>query len=299
MDKIKFILDNIPDLYNKEEGSNIYNLLNSIAVELDTFVSNLEEVRKAKFVDYAVQNDLDKIAAILNMKRFINENDDSFRGRIKSKVPSFIGGGAISALKQVVNNYLGVEPIIIEHYNTDEGHPYFDNGVINGLTITNSGGLVITIKSGVSYINGTRITSNDSNLTLSSNSTLYIKLNSNGTFSFDTSNTATSSQIIIASVVTTTSVGTITDMRLILNPEEHYITNTASITVQIPYNFTSSNIPLENVKDILRNTKAAGIALLIKIMETYNDYVEIADSVNSYFLVGFSGIGGNNILGGQ
>lgn len=299
MDKINLILDNIPDLYNKEQESNIYKILNAISKELDVFVTNIEEVKNAKFVDYANGSDLDKIASILNIKRFSNEGDDTFRSRIKSKVPSFIGGGAISALKQVVNNYLGVEPIIIEHYKVDEGHPYFDNGVISGLTVVSTGGLGITIKLGVSYINGTRITLNDSNIILSSNSNLYIKLNLNGTFTVDTSNTTISSQIIIANVITTTIVGTITDMRNILNPEVHYITNTASITVQIPFNFTLSNIPIENVKDILRNTKAAGIALLIKIMETYNDYIEIADNTHSYFLMGFSGIGGNNILGGQ
>lgn len=298
MDKIQFILDNMPDAYDKSYGSNNYKLLEPIGKELDKFLLKLDEVKKSKFIDYAQGGDIDRIGKILNMKRFHNENDDSFRGRIKSKAPSFIGGGAISAIKQVINNYLGVEPIIIEHYKTDEGHPYFDNGVLNGFSIEKLAGLNIRIKSGTAYISGTRITSNDSDKLLSSNSTLYIKLNSNGTFSIDATTTPTSTQILIASVVTTTSIGTVTDRRTILNPEEHYITNTGSITVQIPYSFDTSKISLEDTKQVLRSTKAAGIALLIKVMETFSEKVTITDNVSTVFLVGYSGVGSNNTIGG-
>lgn len=297
MDKINFILDNIPDNYNKEKDSNLYKILSAISNELDTFISYTDEVKNSKFIDYAKDSDLDKIANILNLKRFINETDNNFRSRIKSKVPSFIGGGTISSLKQVVNNYLGVEPVIIEHYKPGEGHPYFDNGILNGFKVEIVSGLNIKIKAGTGYISGTRITSNDTTNLLSSNSTLYIKLNSNATFSIDTTETLTATQVMVARVITTTSVTSITDMRNILNPEEHYITNTSSITVQLPFNFEVSNISIEDVKDILRNTKAAGIALLIKIMETYKDSIQITETFNSYFLMGFSGIGGNNILG--
>lgn len=299
MDKINFIFNNMPQMYNSDEQGNLYNILKPFGDALDNLLIDMESVRNAKFVDYALGNDLDKIASILNVKRFVNENDDTFRSRVKSHISTFIGGGTIYAIQQVVINYLGVEPVIIEHYLPDEGHPYFDNGVISGLTVVNSGGLNITIKSGTAYISGTRITSNDTNNTLSSNSTLYIKLNSDGTFSIDTTSTPTSTQISIATVVTTTGIDSITDTRNILNPEENYITNTASITVQIPYNFTSSKIPLEDVKDILRRTKAAGIALLIKIMETFNETIIVNEAFLSAFLVGFSGIGSNSFIGGQ
>lgn len=298
MDKINFILDNIPNYYNKEVESNLYNVLKPIGDKLDAFLQDIEKVRNARFVDSSAGSNLDNLAKLLNLKRFNNESDDTFRGRIKSRVQSFIGGGAISAIKQVIVNYLGVEPTIVEHYLPNQGHAYFDNGILTGFTVENLGALNIRIKSGTAYINGTRITSNDSNKTLSSNSTLYIKLNIDGIFSIDTTSTPTSTQVLIAKVTTTTSISTITDMRNILNPEEHYITNTASITVQIPYNFNSSNIPLEDVKNILRHTKAAGIALLIKIMETYNDVIDINETFMPYFLVGFSGIGSNNSFGG-
>lgn len=298
MDKIQFIFDNIPDNYDKEFESNNYKILQPIGKELDDFLLNLDRVKKSKLIDYAQGIDLDRLAKLLNLKRFNNENDEVFRGRIKSKSLSFIGGGTISAIKQVVNGYLGVEPIIIEHYKSGEGHALFDNGVLNGFTIEKLTGLNIRIKSGTAYISGTRITSNDSDRLLSSNSTLYIKLNSNGTFSIDTTATPTSTQILIASVVTTSIVSTVTDRRILLNPEEHYITNTASITVQIPYVFDTSKISLEDTKEILRGTKAAGIALLIKVMETFNETITIADRVSTVFLVGYSGVGSNNTIGG-
>lgn len=298
MDKIKFLLDNIPDNYYKERDGNLYKILDSFANQLDELILKLDEVNNSRFVDYAKGEHLDKIGKLINIFRFNNEKDESFRGRIKSKLPSFIGGGAISAIKQVVVNYLGVEPIIIEHYKDGEGHSYFDNGVLNGFSIEKLTGLNIRIKAGTGYINGARITLNDSDKTLSSNSTLYIKLNSNGIISIDTTSTPTNSQILIASIVTTSSIGTITDKRFILNPEEHYITNTASITVQIPYDFDESKISLEDTKDLLRKTKAAGIALLIKLIKIYSETITISETANAYFMMGFSGIGSNNFFGG-
>lgn len=299
MDKINFILENIPDrIYYKESDGNLYKFLNSISKELDTFLIELDNVKNSKFIDYTSGAHLDRLGILLNINRFNNESDESYRGRIKSKIPSFIGGGSISAIKQVVNNYLGVEPTIIEHYKPGEGHAYFDSGVLNGFTIEKLSGLNIRIKSGTAYMSGTRITLNDSDKLLSSNSTLYIKLNSNGTFSIDTTSTPTATQILIASVVTTTSVGTVTDRRIILNPEEHYITNTASITVQIPYAFDESRISLDDTKKVLRDTKAAGIALLIKVIETYKELATINETVNLNFIVGYSGMGSNNYFGG-
>lgn len=154
MDKINFILDNIPDAYNKDAEGNVYKILNPIAKRLDEFLVNLDEVKKAKWVDYAKGEDLDKIGNILNMKRFNNESDNSYRGRIKARVPSFIGGGTISAIKQVITGYLGVEPVIIEHYKSGEGHPYFDKGVLKGIEVEKIDDLNLKVKSGIAYLGG-------------------------------------------------------------------------------------------------------------------------------------------------
>lgn len=155
MSKIEFILDNIPSrAYNKSEDSNLYKLLSSFADELDTFVENIEELRKAKFIDTATNADLDRIAQLLNMKRFSTENDDIFRARVKSKVQTFIGGGTTEAIKQIVRIALGIEPKIIEHYKSGNGFTSFTTGVYKGMDVTKNTDLSVKINDGFTYFNG-------------------------------------------------------------------------------------------------------------------------------------------------
>ena len=300
MNKITFMLDNLPNLYNKEDESNLYKVLKPIADSLDAFLQDVNRVRESNFIDNANYDDLEKIAKLLNMTRLINESDEAFRGRIRTKVPSFIGGGTLSAIKQVVTSYLGVEPVIIEHYKPNEGHALFDKGVLNGLVITPGTGLVVNFSAGIWYNNGIKyekVAGVRNNLAPST--TNYITAGIDRIIYARTSSTINANEVLLATVVTNaTNVVSITDARNILNPEEHYITNAASITVQIPFSFNTSNISLDDVKDILRNTKAAGIALLIKVMESYNDSIICRDKALTHFLVGYSGIGGNNLLGG-
>lgn len=174
MDKINFILSNLPDLYNKNTSSNLYNTLNPIAGKLDEFISQIDEVKNSRFIDTSTGTDLERIALLVNLKRFNNESDESFRSRIKSRVQSFIGGGTNDALKQVVTNYLGVEPIIIEHYLPNEGHPYFDKGVINGLETSVIDSSNLKVSKGTAYLNGIRYSLNDSTVT---NQDGYLKYN--------------------------------------------------------------------------------------------------------------------------
>lgn len=301
MDKLEFMFDNIPRPFYKENDGNLYKILQPIAKELDDFVINLDKINDSRFIDTATEEHLNRLGQLINVRRFNNETDESFRGRIKSHIPSFIGGGSISAIKQVVNNYLGVEPIIIEHYKEGENHPYFDNGVLKGLNISENSNLNINYEGGTYYILGNRITINSGNVDLIDNTTNYIALNQNGEISvINIEPTELEEEIIIASVITSSNtIQTINDLRFMLNSEIHYITNTASITVQIPYSFDESKISLEDTKDVLRNTKAAGVALLIKVMETYREIIEVKENINMQFIIGFSGIGSNNFLGGK
>jgi len=497
MAKIDFILDNFPNHYNKSKSSNLYKLLSALGSELDDFLLNLESVRTSRYVDDANGIELDKVASILNLKRFFNENDDLFRGRIKTKIQSFIGGGTVNAIKQVVETYLGVTPIIVEHYQEGENHPYFDNGVFNGLdydstvknitsdfngkvagstvenpniakrwayttllspsdfnasdaeaainysyiskidtsvqsnnnknngyiiqqlfsfnlirlvedkygpiqatdkvqwlkdnifritcnwwgngsgpngnkatlvryktdtnsyytdyqvshtssaisrlqigttsptTSIDSNGFVhflayadpsdgitastintdyinleimvnigedtdklkLSIENGISYIEGNKITSVKTDLTLSSNTTSYIILNNSGIIT-SSSSPAGTNQIPLYTVTTTSGISSITDNRRILDPFHDFITNSNSITVQVPYDFTEGFLTIEDTINILKDTVAAGMALLIQVIGTYDETLTIKEEIESYFMVGFSGMGSSNLIGG-
>ena len=298
MAKIDFILDKFSDkIYNKEKSSNLYKILSSLSSELDVFITKLDEVKNAKFVDYAKGNDLDRIGNIVNVIRFRNENDATYRGRIKGKVPTFIGGGTVTAIKEVVHSFLGVEPIVVEHFKEGEGHPVFINGVMNGLSINNSN-LELNISAGVWYINGKRNITDDITLDLPLNSTIYIVAdNDNNIFIKDELNTA--DEILLYTIYTNeTDVITTVNNMYILDPFNDSITNEASITVQIPYDFDESNISLEDARNVIKETRAAGIAMLIKVIGIYNETITVRDRISFAFMVGFSLLGSTNFIGG-
>lgn len=304
MPKIDFILDNIPDnAYNKDKDSNINKILSSISTELDDFINEMDKVRNAKFIEYASGEDLDKLGALLNLKRFSNEGDLNFRGRIKARVPSFIGGGTIESIKQVIQNFLGVEPIIIEHYKEGEGHAFFHNGVIKGLKLSKISNNQIEIESGIYYINGMRFTSNDLNINLDSYSEDridYIFMDNTGKPAIRNNNSFDSNKEIPLARINVDSTGiTIEDARFKLNPYEHYITNVATITIQLPYEFSEERITFNEIKNIIKSTKAAGIAVLMRSIGVYNESAKIIeDKPSFFFMVGFSGMNSGSFIGG-
>lgn len=293
MSKIDIIMDKFPDkVYKKDNESNLYKFISAFSTELDEMVDKMEEIRNSHFVDSATGKDLEKIASILNLYRLRNESDESFRGRIKTKVPSFVGGGTITAIRQVIRTFLGVEPTIIEHYKPGEGHAYFDNGVLNGFDISLNQNTVY-IESGTAYIEGKRITVNNIELELINNIN-FIFLNDMGEFRVDTIESKNENEIILYSI----NDNQVIDKRFLLDPYTHFITNIATITVQIPYNFDESKITIEDTKNIMKNTKAAGIAILMRIAGLYEENLLLKDAASPKFMVGLSRMGSNNVIGG-
>jgi len=88
------------------------------------------------------------------------------------------------------------------------------------------------------------------------------------------------------------------DKRFLLNPEEHYITNTATITIQVPYVFVKNKITIEDARAIIKNTKAAGVSAILSAMGYYEDGFNIKEDVQYSFVVGFSGLDSDSLIGG-
>ena len=302
MSTINYIFDNLPSrVYTKEESSNLYKFLSSFANEMDQVTGAMEELRKTKFIDTAMGQDLDKLGALLNLKRFSTENDEGFRARVKTRVQTFIGGGTVEALKQIIRLALNVEPTVIEHYMPAKNHLVFNDGVFKGCNVITNTGLTVKVDLGIYYIQGKQLSINTqlNPNALTANTKNYIIAKADNTVVSRTTGIG-ANEILLAEVQTNaTTVTTITDKRYILSPFKDAITNTASVTIQIPYDFVEGNITLENVKDILKSTKAAGIALLIKLIETQEDTATFTERIDFTFEMGFSGLGGENYIGGR
>jgi len=69
------------------------------------------------YVDTAEGVNLDRLGALFNLERFPGETDSEFRGRIKSAVPSLVGGGTLAELRRVTEIVTGsTNPLIVESY---------------------------------------------------------------------------------------------------------------------------------------------------------------------------------------
>lgn len=92
--------------YEKSPASNIYNLLSIDADQFDEFRNTLDDIIKAHWVLYANDIALDYIGDLLDVKRRTGEDDDTYRGRLKTVVQSFVGGGTLEQLRKTIKEII-------------------------------------------------------------------------------------------------------------------------------------------------------------------------------------------------
>lgn len=107
-DSLTKMLRNLPDLYDKESGSNISKLLGVDAEQIDEFANVVEDVKDAHHIDIATGVSLDYLGSLVACVRYSGETDSSFRSRIKGQIANYIGGGTIESIKYFTSGYVGV-----------------------------------------------------------------------------------------------------------------------------------------------------------------------------------------------
>lgn len=275
MAKIDSILEMLPKYYNKKSNSNLVKFLSSIANELDFLNSNIEKAENSKYIEYSTGEDLDKLGSLLNMTRFLNETDRSYRARIKSAVPSFIGGGTLNSIRQIVENFTDAEYFIHEHYK--DGMAIYDkfiNGVFNGLKIKNNNN-ILSIESGIAYIDGKKIEIDEQNLDMSSipNGTNYIYLKDNSSIVIKTDNIFDyDTEIFLADFnYSSGNVSNLNDRRIILNPDNDFITKDGTISIELYLD--KNSVDYDDFRYFITKAKAAGIAVLIKFLTIFMIFI--------------------------
>jgi hypothetical protein len=117
-------MSNLPDFYNKEDGA-IKGLVDGLATEIGDVTCYVNALRQKIFVGTADDGDLDKIGEYFNLTRYPGETDDIFRGRIKSFIPGFIGGGVKSSIITNLWNRYGWVVINVDDYTEARYVPKF------------------------------------------------------------------------------------------------------------------------------------------------------------------------------
>lgn len=106
---IEAVIDRLPHYYNKNKSSQAYNLVKSIATELEnTYINYISRLNNCLDIDTTTGTDLDwKWGSLLNITRQTNELDSTYRKRLKSATTSAFGGTA-SAIQYSVAVFLGL-----------------------------------------------------------------------------------------------------------------------------------------------------------------------------------------------
>ena len=103
-----------PDAYAaRERESVLYKFLDAVGAELMDADAAVKRLLKSHWVDHAEGSALDRLGASFAVERRVLaggglEGDEAFRGRLRSVVSLFTGGGTVEAVKGAVRSALGL-----------------------------------------------------------------------------------------------------------------------------------------------------------------------------------------------
>lgn len=121
MSVISDLIKRLSSAYKRESTDNNYKILEIPASEFDIVEIEIGNVKDAHFVDSAIGISLDRIGSLLKVIRSEGESDASYRARIKSEVPNFVGGGTIESIEKGLAILPG-EVTIIEDFPAKPAH---------------------------------------------------------------------------------------------------------------------------------------------------------------------------------
>lgn len=116
MSRADEIADRLPHFYMTWTGdAAISTFIRSVARVLDNTEVDLIEVLRSHWVDTARDNDLDRLGLMLSTRRKIGEEDQEYRGRLKTAIIGYSGGGTQNSIRIMIRIALGLP----EDYSID------------------------------------------------------------------------------------------------------------------------------------------------------------------------------------
>jgi hypothetical protein len=113
MSLLRRMLEHLTDNYQKQPQSRIGKLFTLVAEELDQVKDTLQEIERARDMDQASGETLDRIG--YNVQQYRGQaNDEIFRLLIKSKIARNLSTGDINTLIHIISITLDADPAEIE-----------------------------------------------------------------------------------------------------------------------------------------------------------------------------------------
>lgn len=111
MTKAEKIADRLPHFYMCwDQTTAVSSIVSSVGKNMDEAEKDFISIMRSHWVDTAVREDLDEIGVLFSIKRKVSETDDDYRGRLKTAVLSYMGGGTLNAVRSGVRIAMGLPP---------------------------------------------------------------------------------------------------------------------------------------------------------------------------------------------
>jgi hypothetical protein len=106
---IESVIDRLPNYYDKDNTSQVYNLIHSIVGELEnTYTNYINRLDNCLNIDTTTGTDLDwKWGNLLNVARRTDESDSTYRKRLSGAMSS-LSGGTAKSIQYAVAIFLGL-----------------------------------------------------------------------------------------------------------------------------------------------------------------------------------------------
>ncbi len=109
MPRAESIAERLPHFYMTWKGETaIASILKSIGKTMDETEKDFRYIMASHWVDTSHGRDLDRLGVIYNFRRKAGETDHDFRGRLKTSILGYRGGGTLSSLRMIARIALGL-----------------------------------------------------------------------------------------------------------------------------------------------------------------------------------------------
>jgi hypothetical protein len=103
LSRVDDIADRLPHFYlTWDGGTAVSAIVRAVAASLDDVEAGLIGILRAHWVDTATGTDLGRLGALLGVARKEGESDPDFRGRLKTAIIGYSGGGTPGSIRMMV-----------------------------------------------------------------------------------------------------------------------------------------------------------------------------------------------------
>lgn len=109
------LIQRLSNIFNKDPKSNLSQMMSAIGQELDAVDPTQTNLAASFAISTATGSALDRHGQDWGVTRRFGETDDVYRTRIQAVVPIYTNGPTVQSISNIVQNFTGTAPIILEY----------------------------------------------------------------------------------------------------------------------------------------------------------------------------------------